>query len=126
MVVHHLPIFIVPMEFPNIHIQISRNRGPITRVQLARTAPKLTNVMYADDLVIMRQATLQEVCEYKQILVVFARNSGLLYTRKINNLCFHLVWIVTYVSNTLWRGYELKVAGTMGAFWVLTTQKLVK
>ncbi|XP_078170094.1 uncharacterized protein LOC144564360 [Carex rostrata] len=70
-------LFILVMEMLTRRINLSRVQGRIIGVKLAATAPILTNIIYADDLVIMGQASANETKEYKSILNEFGKNSGL-------------------------------------------------
>lgn len=70
------------MEFLTKSIQKRVELGSIKGIKLARTSPPLTHVMYADDLVIMGQATGDEINNFQQILEEFGRYSGLLVNPK--------------------------------------------
>lgn len=70
-------IFIWAMEFLSKQLQLHLERGAIKGIKLATTAPQLTRVFYADDLMIMGKATLQEAQQMLSILNEFALASGL-------------------------------------------------
>lgn len=70
-------IFILAMEFLSRQFQLHLARGSIRGISLARTAPRISHVIYADDLMIMGKATLSEAQQIITILEEFASVSGL-------------------------------------------------
>lgn len=70
-------IFILAMEFLSKQFQLHVERGTIKGIRLTKTAPRLTHVLYADDLMIMGKATTQEAQQTLAILQEFATASGL-------------------------------------------------
>lgn len=70
-------LFILVMEFLTKGLQMAQRRGTIRGIRLARSAPIITHAMYADDLVLMGEATVQEVNELKRILGEFETHTGL-------------------------------------------------
>lgn len=70
-------IFILAMEFLSRLFRFHQQKGDITGLKIARTAPCLTHSMYADDLIIMGTARIQEVRKIKNLLTEFETYSGL-------------------------------------------------
>ena len=70
-------LYILAMEFLTKHIQMALNQGDIKGVRIATSAPQLTNIMYADDLMILGQADTREIGCIKMLLEEFAKYSGL-------------------------------------------------
>lgn len=70
-------LFIIAMEFLAKLFQARVQQGDIRGVRLAKTAPTLTHILYADDLVVMGQASMREVTNLKRIFDTFAQHSGL-------------------------------------------------
>lgn len=69
-------IFILCMNLLSLMMEKEVRCGQIQGVRLARSAPVLTNIMYADDLLILGQATPQEVERIKGTLYDFCEMSG--------------------------------------------------
>lgn len=70
-------LFILAMESLTRELQWAVQHGDIKGVKLARTAPKITHIMYADDLVLFGNAEIEEVRHLKQVLERFGHYSGL-------------------------------------------------
>lgn len=88
------------MEMLTRKVNISLSQGIIQGVRLATTAPPLTNILYADGLVIMGRANLEEAREYRSILDKFGSKSGLFvnpqkskvwYSKKCDDQCKQMV-----------------------------------
>ncbi|KAJ4812894.1 RNA-directed DNA polymerase (reverse transcriptase)-related family protein [Rhynchospora pubera] len=69
-------LFILALDVLTRLLQYMVQRGKIRGVQLARGAPKLTNLMYADDLLIFGEATYQEISAISNVLSLFCEISG--------------------------------------------------
>lgn len=70
-------LFILVTEFLTRSLKMEALQGSIKVIKLARSAPVITHSMYADDLVLMGQANLNEVNAFKSVLEEFAENTGL-------------------------------------------------
>lgn len=53
------------------------NQGDIKGVRIAKSTPQLTNIIYADDLMILGQADMREIGCIKMLLEEFVKYSGL-------------------------------------------------
>lgn len=65
------------MKFLTKQMQHQIQIGNIKGNRLARTALPLSHILYADDLMVARCATEQEVWAFQRVFQVFAKNSGL-------------------------------------------------
>lgn len=65
------------MEFLTKHIQLAVQSRNLTGLKLAKTAPILTSLMYADDLMLMVKANTREIESFKLIMNEFSNASGL-------------------------------------------------
>lgn len=81
-------LYILAMEFLTKSIEKELQQGKIKGIKLASTAPILTYLMYADDLMLMGQADLQEVQSYVEILGRFGAKSGLMVNPEKSILWF--------------------------------------
>ena len=70
-------LFILAMELLTRQFQISLQAGNIKGIRLARSAPPITHILYADDLMVMGRAEEGEVQTIKQIFHEFEKQSGL-------------------------------------------------
>ncbi|KAJ1687942.1 hypothetical protein LUZ63_019332 [Rhynchospora breviuscula] len=70
-------IFILTMEILSRILQISLQNRVLKGLRLAATAPYLTHIMYADDLIILGTADREEIQNLKHILMCFGEASGL-------------------------------------------------
>ena len=70
-------LFILSMEFLTKHIQLAVQSRSLKGLKLATTAPILTSLIYADDLMLMGKTTQPEIMEFKRIMSDFAKVSGL-------------------------------------------------
>lgn len=70
-------LFILAMEILTKQFYQKVQSRVIKGIKLARSAPAITHILYADDLMVMGQATAHEIREYKQIFEVFEQQSGL-------------------------------------------------
>lgn len=70
-------LFILSMEFLTKHIQMAVQSRNLKGLKLAATAPILTSLIYADDLMLMGMTTQTEIGEFKRIMRDFAKVSGL-------------------------------------------------
>jgi zinc-binding in reverse transcriptase len=64
------------MDVLSRFLQYKVNLGQINGVKLARNAPSMTNLLFADDLILMGQATVQEASCILQTLQAFCKASG--------------------------------------------------
>lgn len=69
-------IFILCMNILTALLQHEQRQGRIQGLQLSRNAQPLTNLMYADDLLIMGSAHPQEVRRMHEVLKLFCALSG--------------------------------------------------
>lgn len=70
-------IFILAMEFLTKLFRLQQQNGHIMGLKIARSAPSLTHSMYADDLIIMGAARIQEVRRVQKVLTEFGEVSSL-------------------------------------------------
>lgn len=70
-------LFIIVMEYLTRLFQQALQQGSLKGVQLAPTAPRLTHMLYADDVMVMGQADRDEISRVKGILDLFAAHTGL-------------------------------------------------
>ncbi|KAJ4787196.1 RNA-directed DNA polymerase (reverse transcriptase)-related family protein [Rhynchospora pubera] len=69
-------LFILALDVLSRYLQFMVQKREIKGVQLARGAPVLTNLMYADDLLILGEATYQEIATISVALNMFCNISG--------------------------------------------------
>lgn len=70
-------LFIITMEFLTKQFALQQQKGCIKGITLAKTAPSITHVLYADDLMVTAKASHSEVTELQRILESFGQASGL-------------------------------------------------
>lgn len=70
-------LFIIAIEFLTKRINVAIQRGMLKGIKLAKQAPVLSHALYADDLVILGQASGTEVMDLEAIFDAFAQASGL-------------------------------------------------
>lgn len=83
-------LFIISMEFLTKRINMAIQRGTLKGIKLAKQAPILSHALYADDLVILGQASGTEVMELKAIFDAFAQASGLQINPEKSSIWFSL------------------------------------
>lgn len=76
------------MEFLTKLFKDSVRARTIQGITLAHSAPKITHVMYADDLIVFGAATVEEVRQVKIILDQFADYSGLVVNPQKSTIWF--------------------------------------
>lgn len=81
-------LFILVMEFLTKHFNESLRDRNIQGIRLAHSAPKITHLMYADDLIIFGEATVAEVRQIKGILDLFGDYSGLVVNPQKSTIWF--------------------------------------
>lgn len=69
-------LFILGMDLLSRQLQWMVSRGGIQGVKVARTAPAITNCLYADDLLLFGEASVMEAEEYNRTLQEFSAISG--------------------------------------------------
>jgi Reverse transcriptase (RNA-dependent DNA polymerase) len=70
-------LFIISMEFLSKWIDRTLLEGKIKGIRVTPQAPTLTHSIYADDLIVFAQATVQEVAYLQDVLHSFGECSGL-------------------------------------------------
>lgn len=73
-------LFLICMEGLSVLIQEYERRNNLTGIQIARRAPRLTHMFFADDTYIFCKANEKEADHIKDLLQIFERASG----QKIN------------------------------------------
>ncbi|KAJ4787969.1 RNA-directed DNA polymerase (reverse transcriptase)-related family protein [Rhynchospora pubera] len=80
--------FIMVMEMLTRKLKQAQSMGHIQGVKLAQTCPILTHVIYADDLILLGNATGDEVQQMSNIMENFANVSGLMINPVKSKLWF--------------------------------------
>lgn len=88
-------LFILAAEGLSTLIHSAVNNGTLTGLQLARSCPSLSHLMFADDSMILTKASVDEVYTLQNILNTYSLASGqrinvskseLLFSRDVNSL----------------------------------------
>ncbi|KAJ4789072.1 RNA-directed DNA polymerase (reverse transcriptase)-related family protein [Rhynchospora pubera] len=69
-------LFILCMDVLSRMLDFYAGREYISGIRVARSAPKLTSIMFADDLVIFGEASVQQATRTQEILDIFCQMSG--------------------------------------------------
>lgn len=81
-------LFILVTEFLTRQFNQFAQQGALRGIKLVASAPKITHSMYADDLMVLGMATVEEAKEVKAVLTRFGKKSGLVVNPKKSTMWF--------------------------------------